>query len=78
MTDHEAAVKASARRVRRHKPERDQHIADIIAALRAGARPTDVADWSAFTSAYVRKLAREADVPAARPGGASGRIQQAS
>jgi hypothetical protein len=69
MTDHEATVKASARRVRRHKPEREQHIADILTALRAGERPTDVAEWSAFTSAYVRKIAREHGIPPGNPGG---------
>jgi hypothetical protein len=65
MSDHEATVKASAKRVQRHKAEHDRHVADIVAALRAGERPTDVAEWAAFTAAYVRKLAREAGVPPA-------------
>lgn len=69
MVDHQAEVKATGRRVRRHKAERDQHIAAVVAALNAGKRPTDVAEWSAFTAAYVRKLAREAGVPPGQPGG---------
>jgi hypothetical protein len=69
MSDHEAIVRATGRRVRRHKAERAEHIAAVVAALNAGDRPTDVADWSAFTAAYVRKLAREAGVPPGQPGG---------
>jgi len=69
MDDVEVHVKATGRRVRRHKAERDEHIAAVVAALTAGKRPTDVAEWSAFTAAYVRKLAREAGVPPAQPGG---------
>lgn len=40
----------------------------IVAALRAGATPTEVADRSPFTAAYVRKLAREHGIPPGRPG----------
>jgi hypothetical protein len=69
MDHHEATVKATAKRVRRHKAERAEHIAAVIAALNAGERPTDVAQWSAFTATYVRKLAREAGVPPGLPGG---------
>jgi hypothetical protein len=35
----------------------------VLAALRAGERPTDVAAKSPFTEAYVRKLARENGIP---------------
>jgi hypothetical protein len=69
MDDLEAAVKATARRVRRHKAERADHIAACVRALNAGKRPTDVAAWSAFTGAYVRKLTRLAGVPPGQPGG---------
>jgi hypothetical protein len=73
MTDHEATVKGSARRVRKHKAERDEHIAHVLAALRDGEPPTQVADWSAFSAAYVRKLARDAGIPPAEPFGRSSR-----
>lgn len=69
MTDHEATVKDSARKVRRHRAERDKHIADVLAALRDGEAPTKVADWSAFSAAYIRRLAREAGIPPAEPFG---------
>lgn len=69
MDDHEAAVKATGRRLRGYDKARDEHVAAVIAALRAGHRPTDVASWSPFTAAYLRKLAREAGIPPARKGG---------
>jgi hypothetical protein len=40
----------------------------VLAALRAGMRPTDVTARSPFTAAYVRRLAREAGIEPARPG----------
>ena len=73
MSDHEATIRASAKRVRRHKPEREQHIADVLAALRDGEPPTRVAGWSAFTAAYIRRLARQADIPPAPRGGSGPR-----
>ncbi|MBB6172252.1 hypothetical protein HNR23_002312 [Nocardiopsis mwathae] len=42
-----------------HEKSRETSIADVVAALRAGARPTDVVNRSPFSPAYVRKLARE-------------------
>lgn len=46
----------------------DAVIAEIVAALKAGEMPTAVAEDSPFTAAHVRKLAREAGVPRAKPG----------
>lgn len=37
---------------------RDNLVAVVIEALKAGERPTDVTAWSPFTAAYVRKIAR--------------------
>jgi hypothetical protein len=68
MDDYEAAVKATASRVRAAERARSDHIAAVVAALRAGKRPTDVASWSPFTAAYLRKLARDAGVPPAAKG----------
>ena len=44
-------------------------IKDVIAALKAGLRPTDVVANSPFTAAYVRKLAREHGIAPAPRGG---------
>ena len=63
MDEHEAAVKRTGRRVAAHERERAAHIAAVVAALKAGKRPTVVASWSPFTAAYLRKLAREHGVP---------------
>jgi hypothetical protein len=72
MNEHEAAVKATGRRVRAHKREREAHLAAVVAALEAGERPTDVASWSPFTAAYLRKIVRGAGVPPARRGDGAG------
>jgi len=69
MDEHEAAVRKTGRRVANADRWRDEHIAAVIAALKAGKRPTDVASWSPFTPTYLRKLARLAGVPAATKGG---------
>jgi hypothetical protein len=54
---------ASTRRYREteaeHEKSRRAVVADVIAALRAGKRPTDVINRSPFTAAYVRRIARE-------------------
>jgi hypothetical protein len=42
-----------------HDESREAVIADVVAALRGGERPTDVANHSPFTASYVRKIARE-------------------
>lgn len=69
MNEYEAAVRSTGRKVARHKAERDAHIAAIVAALEAGERPTDVAAWSPWTPANVRKQARLAGVPEGKRGG---------
>ncbi|MGX6605595.1 hypothetical protein ACWKSP_26205 [Micromonosporaceae bacterium Da 78-11] len=47
---------------------REQAIAAVVAALRAGAMPTEVVRASRFTDAYVRKIARDHGIAPARPG----------
>lgn len=42
-----------------HDDARERVIAAVLAALRAGKRPTDVAARSPFTDTYVRRVARE-------------------
>ena len=71
MDEHEAAVKTTGRKVRDAPKNRADHLVAVIAALKAGHRPTDVASWSPFSAAYLRRLAREAGVPRAKKGGAS-------
>jgi hypothetical protein len=70
MDEHEAAVRRTGRRVAAHERERTDHLAAVVAALKAGKRPTDVASWSPFTAAHLRKLARGAGVPAGKKGSA--------
>jgi hypothetical protein len=57
-----ARLDAETRRFRRtskaHDKQRDATVAAVVAALRAGALPTDVADHSPFSDRYVRNLAR--------------------
>jgi hypothetical protein len=64
----------STRRYRRtekaHEQSRDEVIADVVAALRAGERPTDVVRRSPFTDAYVRRIARDHGIQG-KPRGAS-------
>jgi hypothetical protein len=61
------AVREDTRRYREteaaHERSRGAVTGLVLAALRGGERPTDVAAESPFTSAYVRKLAREAGIP---------------
>jgi hypothetical protein len=68
---------ASTRRYRRteaaHEESRKASIADVLAALRAGARPTDVANRSPFTDTYVRRIARDNGLAPRRKGGRFGR-----
>ena len=49
-----------------HADARAKTIEAVLAALRAGARPTDVVAASPFTAAYVRKLARENGIQATK------------
>jgi hypothetical protein len=64
------AITESTRRYRRtekaHEEARDAVVADVVAALRAGKRPTDVVERSPFSSAYVRRIAREHGIEAKR------------
>jgi hypothetical protein len=46
-----------------HEESREAITASVLAALRAGERPTDVAAKSPFTEVYVRKLARKHGIP---------------
>jgi hypothetical protein len=61
------AVEADTRRYHgtesAHEQSRQAVTASVLAALRAGERPTDVAAKSPFTETYVRKLARENGIP---------------
>jgi hypothetical protein len=61
------AVEADTRRYRQteeaHEHSRQAVTASVLAALRAGERPTDVAAKSPFTEAYVRRLARDNGIP---------------
>lgn len=63
---------AATRKYERAKTAYDTAKAEVIqaalTALRAGERPTDVADKSPFTPAYIRRLAREAGIEPAAPG----------
>lgn len=72
MTDPLAALDAATARYEEtkttHEAAQDEAIAAVVAALKAGVGPTVVADRSPFTAAYVRRLARGANVPPARPG----------
>ncbi len=68
MSKHEDAVRTATARYNEteasHKAARDQVVKTVVAALKAGERPTDVTAWSPFTAAYVRKLARDNGVDA--------------
>jgi hypothetical protein len=82
------AVAAGTRRYHEtgaaHERSREAVTASVLAALRGGERPTDVAEKSPFTGTYVRKLAREAGIaespvrrPKARPGSGVSRLLEA-
>lgn len=68
MDAHEAAVRTTGERVAAAEKARDEHIAAVVAALEAGKRPTDVASWSPFSAAYLRRLARRKGIPPAVKG----------
>lgn len=67
------ALDESTRRYREteaaHEESRKAVIKDVVAALKASERPTDVTAHSPFTDAYVRKLARENGIEPAPRGG---------
>jgi hypothetical protein len=50
-----------------HERSRLASIAAVLAALRAGKRPTEVIARSPFKEAYVRRLARQDGIPASVP-----------
>jgi len=50
-----------------HERAREKTIEAVVAALRAGKRPTDVTNRSPFTAAYVRRIARDHGIESARP-----------
>ena len=66
------AVEAGTRRYNEteaaHGRSREAVTASVLAALRGGERPTDTAEKSPFTAAYVRKLAMEARDDSGEPG----------
>lgn len=64
----EQATRRYRKTEKAHVAARDAAVELVIAALRGGERPTDVAEWSPFTAAYVRRLAREYDIEPAKPG----------
>lgn len=75
MTDPSEALSALDAAATRYEQTKEAHeaakedaIAAVVAALKADVPPTVVADRSPFTAAYVRKLARQAEVPPAKPG----------
>jgi hypothetical protein len=67
------ALDESTRRYREteaaHEKSRQAVVETVLAALRAGERPTDVVAHSPFTDAYVRRIARENGVEPAPKGG---------
>jgi hypothetical protein len=50
-----------------HEQSREDTTKAVVAALRAGKRPTDVTARSPFTAAYVRRIARQHGIESARP-----------
>lgn len=72
MTDPRRALGKATERFtetdRAHEEARAEVTKAVIAALRAGIGPTEVAALSPFTAAYVRKLARDHGVPPAPVG----------
>lgn len=67
------ALAEATRRYRRtetaHEEARRVVTAAVLDALRAGERPTDVAERSPFTDAYIRRFARENGIEPRRKGG---------
>jgi hypothetical protein len=63
-----AATKRFRRTEKAHEESRDAAVEAVIAALRGGARPTDVTERSPFSPAHVRNLAREHGISPRRKG----------
>lgn len=71
MDPKEALAAATARyreTEQAHEKAREATTEAVVAALRAGLRPTDVTAASPFTAAYVRRIARENGIEPAAPG----------
>lgn len=72
MDDDLEAVRRTARRFaaaeRARNAARTAHLAAVLTALRDGQPPTVIARLSPFTSAHLRKIAREDGIPPARRG----------
>ena len=72
VTDPRDELIAATRRYRRTETAHDEArlatIQAVVAALLAGVGPTEVERLSPFTGAYIRKIARENQVPPAAPG----------
>jgi hypothetical protein len=72
MTEEIDMLAAATRKFERTRKAHDAAKAEVIQAaldaLRAGERPTDVADKSPFTPAYIRRIARDAGIEPAAPG----------
>jgi hypothetical protein len=51
-----------------HDAAREKTVEAVLSALREGIEPTTVAERSPFTAAYVRRLARDHDIPPAKQG----------
>lgn len=63
------AVTARLGKIEKEREQlRDRATDLVLAALRKQVPPTEVADRSPFSSAHVRKLARDSGIPPAPPG----------
>ncbi|MFG2043144.1 hypothetical protein [Dactylosporangium sp. NPDC048998] len=62
------ATKRYRRTETAHEQARQEAIAAVVAALKAGVPPTEVERLSPFTGAYIRKVARDHGIPPAPPG----------
>lgn len=64
-----AAVTAKLRKIDKERdPLRERATQLVLDLLRAGTSPTEVVEASPYSAAYVRKLARDNDIPPAGPG----------
>lgn len=63
-----AATRRYHQTAARHEEARKEVIAAAVEALKAGDSPTEVAEQSPFTPAYVRRLARDHGIPPAPTG----------
>ena len=68
LAELDATTKRYRRTEKAHEESRDASIAAVVAALKAGARPTEVTERSPFSPAHVRNLAREHGIAPRRKG----------